>query len=247
LLLTPGNHDISNAIGFHRPLAPLTDNASMVGMYNLEMKPAEPITAQNYDFVKNKIHYAVDMGGVHLLFVSAWPDSSERVWMEQDLKKYPDNQPAFIFTHSFPNVEARFFQNPKGDHSINATDEFENLVEEMYKDGVNVKGSTQMEQQGLVQFLESHPNIKAYFHGHSNFAEFYNWQNNDNGFSMPCFRADSPMKGKFSAKDETKLSFNVISIDPENRKMTVRECLWNTHPTQTAQQIAWGIEKTISF
>ena len=247
LLVTPGNHDISNAIGFHRPMQPLVDKAAMVGIYNLEMKPVTPKTSSDFDFKKDKIHYSVNMGGIHLMFVSAWPDSAERVWMKEDLQKVSKTTPAFIFTHSDPNPEARFFQNPNGDHSVNATDKFENLVEEFFKDGLNVKDNTLIEQRAFIQFLQAHPNIKAYFHGHTNYSEFYDWKGPDSNFSIPCFRADSPMKGRVSAKDETKLSFNVISIDPENRKMTVRECLWNTNPNEPLKKIEWGIVKTISF
>jgi len=35
LLIVPGNHDMSNAIGFHRPMEPKKDPASMLGIYNL--------------------------------------------------------------------------------------------------------------------------------------------------------------------------------------------------------------------
>ena len=247
LLLTPGNHDISNAIGFHRPMQPLVDKAAMIGIYNLEMKPATPKTSNDFDFKNDKIHYSVNMGGVHFMFVSAWPDSAERVWMEADLKKISKTTPAFVFTHSDPNPEARFFQNPNTDHSINETDKFENLVDETFKDGITVKDNTLIEQRGLIQFLRSHSNIKAYFHGHTNYSEFYDWKGPDSNFTLPCFRADSPMKGRTSAKDETKLSFNVISIDPENKKMTVRECLWNVNPNDPSKKIVWGIERTISF
>ncbi len=38
------------------------------------------------------------------------------------------------------------------------------------------------------------------------------------------------MKGRFSRKDETKLSFQVVTLDPVSRTMTVRECLWNCGP-----------------
>ena len=247
LLLTPGNHDISNAVGFHRPMQPLVDNASMVGMYNLMMKPSVPLTANTFNVQRDKIHYSVNMGGIHLVFVSAWPDSSERVWMQQDLQKVSPTMPVFLFTHSYPEVEARFFQNPNGDHSINANDKFENLVEEKFKDGSSVNDNSIIEQRAFVSFLQSHPNIKAYFHGHTNFAEFYDWAGPDNTIKLPCFRADSPMKGKYSAKDETKLSFNVVSIDTDNKKMTVRECLWNAHPDQTLQNLEWGAMRTISY
>lgn len=247
LLLTPGNHDISNAIGFHRPMKPLRDNTSLVSIYNLVMQPAIDISNKDFDFRKHKIHYSVNMGGIHLIFVSAWPDSSERVWMQKDLQKVAKTMPAFIFTHSDPNPEARFFQNPNGNRSINETDKFENLVEERFKDGRSVKDCTLIEQRAFVRFLQAHPNIKAYFHGHTNYAEYYDWKGPDATISLPCFRADSPMKGRVSAKDETKVSFNVVTIDTENKKMTVRECFWNAHPNERLQKPEWGIVRTISF
>jgi hypothetical protein len=247
LLLTPGNHDISNAIGFHRPMQPKTDNASMVGIYNLTMHPTNPITSDNYDFEKNKIHYSENFGAVHFIFVSAWPDSSERAWMEQDLKLIPANVPAFIFTHADPYSEARFFQNPNGGHLVNATDKFENLVSESFKDGTSVKDSTIEEQKGLASFLVLHPNIKAYFHGHSNYAEYYEWNGPEKNIHLSCFRSDSPMKGKYSSKDETRLSFNIISIDPQKKELTVRECLWNKNPSIENQNVEWGIMHKISY
>lgn len=247
LLLTPGNHDISNAIGFHRPMQPLTDNTSMVDIYNLMLKPAIARTSATFRIEQDRIHYSLDLAGIRLVFVSAWPDSSERAWMEKDLLSIPATTPVFMFTHSDPAPEARFFQNPNGDHSINPSDKFENLVPETFKDGVSVKDSTTIEQRGFVRFLQEHSNIKAYFHGHTNYVEFYDWKGPDNTISLPCFRADSPMKGRLSAKDETKVSFNLISIDPEKRMMTVRECLWNVHPEDPSQKIEWGIKRTISF
>jgi hypothetical protein len=53
------------------------------------------------------------------------------------------------------------------------------------------------------------------------------------------------MKGKFSSKDETKLSFQLISIDTKVMKMTVRECLWNTKPSDPTAKVVFGDSKTI--
>jgi hypothetical protein len=247
LLLTPGNHDISNAIGYHKPMNPKTDNSSLVGIYNLTMHPNSAITPNDFNFEKNKIHYSKNFGGVHFIFVSAWPDSSERIWMEKDLKQIPENTPAFIFTHADPNSEARFFQNPNADHSINSTDKFENLVSETFKDGLSLKDSTILEQRGFLNFLQLHPNIKAYFHGHNNYAEFYEWNGPDKNIHLPCFRSDSPMKGRYSSKDQTKLSFNIISLNTEIKELTVRECFWNAHPLENTQNLEWGMTHTISY
>jgi len=241
LLLTPGNHDISNAVGFHRPMQPLTDKASMIGMYNLMIEPAVLKTENTYDFSTDKIHYSKNIGGIHFIFVDAWPDSAERVWMEKDLRSVSGSTPVFLFTHSMPDVEARFFVNPDGDHSINEKDKFENLVTETFKDGSSVEDKAIMEQKAFAAFIQQHQNIKAYFHGHTNYTEYYNWKGPDQNISLPCFRTDSPMKGRYSAKDETKLAFELISIDTVKKMMTVRECLWNANPAVPTAAVTWGI------
>jgi len=240
LLLTPGNHDISNAIGFHRPMQPLTDKASMIGMYNLMIEPTVLKTEKTYNFSTDKIHYSKNIGGIHFLFVDAWPDSAERVWMEKDLRSVSTSTPVLLFTHSMPDVEARFFVNPNGDHSINEKDKFENLVTETFKDGNSVEEKAIIEQKAFAAFIQQHQNIKAYFHGHTNYTEYYNWTGPDQNISLPCFRADSPMKGRYSAKDETKLAFELITIDTAKKMMTVRECLWNANPA-APNAVVWGI------
>ena len=53
------------------------------------------------------------------------------------------------------------------------------------------------------------------------------------------------MKGNESGKDETRLSFQLVSLDTEARKMTVREVLWNADPKRPA--ITWGESRTIGF
>ena len=98
-----------------------------------------------------------------------------------------------------------------------------------------------MEQKAFAVFIQQHQNIKAYFHGHTNYTEYYNWKGPDQNISLPCFRADSPMKGRYSAKDETKLAFELLTIDTVKKIMTVRECLWNADPTNTNTALAWGI------
>jgi len=64
---------------------------------------------------------------------------------------------------------------------------------------------------------------------------------------LPTFRVDSPMKGKYSSKDERKLSFQLITIDPKSGEMTVRECLWNNDPDNSLKPIQWGDSRTISL
>jgi len=55
------------------------------------------------------------------------------------------------------------------------------------------------------------------------------------------------MKGKYSSKDETKLSFQLITIDPVSKTLTVRQCLWNTDPTHPDKPPVWGDSSTIQL
>lgn len=97
LWVMPGNHDMSNAIGFHRPMSPKKDPASMIGIYNL-MFPDKPINV--FDSSIHRIHYSRDLAGVHFIFLSLYPDSADRVWMEKDLKSVKATTPVLLFAHS---------------------------------------------------------------------------------------------------------------------------------------------------
>jgi Calcineurin-like phosphoesterase len=235
LFVVPGNHDMSNAIGFHKPMKPLKDPASMIGIYNL-MFPKNHV--DSFDSSLTRIHYSRDIKGVHFIFLSLYPDSAERVWMEYDLKKVSKITPVFLFAHSIPDVEPRFFQNPNGLHDINEEDKFENLVPESYKDGKDVKGLTVIEQNGFSEFIQKHSNIKVYFHGHENFTEYYQYAGPNNNIDLTCIRTDSPMKGKLSAKDEKKLAFELVSINANHSLLKVSEILWNA--SESNNQIKWG-------
>jgi predicted MPP superfamily phosphohydrolase len=250
LFVVPGNHDISNAIGYHKEMKPLTDPTSMVKIYNLMLKPKTPLTNAQYNYKTYKVNYSRNIQGIHLMFITLWPDSAERVWMQHDLDTVAKTTPVMIFTHDQPTCEAKHFVNPKSGHTINTEDKFENLTTEYYKDaikGKGDKGSTDIEQRGWVAFLKQHPNIKAYFHGNSNWNEFYTYTGPDNDVSLNTFRVDSPMKGKYSSKDETLLSFQLISLDTKSQTLTVRECLWNTKPQDKNQQVVFGKSATVSL
>jgi hypothetical protein len=247
LYITPGNHDISNAIGHFKPMFPRKDNTIMVELYNSMLLPSTKKTSETYNYATDKIHYSSTINGIHFVFINLWPDAVERAWMEQDLAATDPSLPVLIFTHATPDVESKFFINPNGDHSINAVDQFENLLSDTFKDGSNNNSKSLIEQSEFEAFIKKHPSIKAYFHGHSNYAQFYNWEGPNKSIQLPCFRSDSPMKGKFSADDETKLSFQLISINTHSKQLTVRECLWNTEPSLTNAPIVWGQTKTISL
>jgi hypothetical protein len=245
LWLLPGNHDVSDAIGFHRPMKPKRDASSMAGIYNYMLHPAVARTKESYDYNRDKVHYKKDIGGVHMLFLNLWPDSSERAWMDKDLDTLKPGTPVLLFAHSIPDVEARFFTNPNRGHAIDST-RFENLLPEWFHDGASVGIPALDEQRGFVAWLKKHPSVRAYFHGHNNNNEFYQWHGPDNDISLPCFRVDSPMKGKYSAHDETLLSFQLLTIDPFTQTITVRECLWNSVPSD-ASVLKWGDTTTLSL
>ncbi|MDB5140329.1 MAG: hypothetical protein JWR12_2245 [Mucilaginibacter sp.] len=250
LLLAPGNHDISNAIGYPKPMNPKTDPTAMVKIYNLMLKPAHPKTNANYNYSTDKINYSKNIHGIHFVFITLWPDSAERIWMQKDLDTVADKMPVIVFCHDQPTCEAKHFTNPLPPHNMTAQNKFENLTAEQYKEGLTAAGddgSTDIEQRGWVKFLKAHPNIKAYFHGNSNWNEFYVYKGPDNDVALNTFRVDSPMKGKYSSKDETKLSFQLISLDPASETLTTRECLWNTDPANPSSNIVFGAVKTVSL
>jgi hypothetical protein len=246
VLIAPGNHDISDAIGHYKIMRPLTDPTSMVSIYNLMLRPATPMTNDRYDYRHDKINYSRDIGGIHFMFITLWPDSAERIWMATNLVNVSPQTPVVIFTHDQPECEAKHFINPAQQHAMNAETKFENLTGEIYKDGKTSAGNiTTIEQRGWVSFLKQHPNIKAYFHGNSNFNQFYVYRGPDNDVALNTFRVDSPMKGDISSKDETKLSFQLISLDTSNKTLTVRECFWNKDPQNKDQPLTFGESKTI--
>lgn len=245
IFLAPGNHDVTNAIGYYKTMAPLTDSSSMVNIYNMMMPSQRP--AGKYNYANERIHYSRDISGIHFMFVNMWPDSAERVWMDSDLKNVSSTTPVVIFTHDQPAVESKHFTNPNGTHNINSTDKFENLLLEWFKDGKTTSASSTIEQKAFATYIKSHSNIVAYFHGNDNANEFYTYTGPDNNISLNTFRVDSPMKGNYSGSDETKLSFQLISIDTKNMTMTVRECLWNTTPSLPSTPVVFGTSKTISL
>jgi hypothetical protein len=253
-LLLAGNHDVSDAIGFYRNMQPATDATSMAGIYNLMLHPTTSLTASSFRYPEDKINYSRTIGGIAFLFVNIWPDSANRVWMSNELARIDSRTPVIIVCHDPPDADAAHFTNPHGNHDINGKDRFENLLEERSKDiqdttaGADGKPQNDsIEQLGFVAFLKAHPNIKAYFHGHNNWNQFYTYTGPNGDVSLPTFRVDSPMKGKYSSKDETRLSFQLITIDPASKILTVRECRWNTDPTHPDKPPVWGDSLTLQL
>jgi predicted MPP superfamily phosphohydrolase len=245
--VVPGNHDVSNAVGFYKPMQPLIDKSALVGEYNLMMAPARPRTTSSYNYAKDRVLFSRTLGGVHFVFITVWPDSTARAWLENDLRSVDRSTPVIVFTHDQPEAQAKHFTNPNGAHDINETDRFENLLTDRLADGTTIDAPTVMEQRELERFLTRHLNIRAYFHGNSNWNEFYDWAGPEHRAGLAVFRADSPMKGAVSGSDETRLSFQVATIDTSTQMLTVRECLWNVSPADPAAPLSWGESRTISL
>lgn len=245
LWLVPGNHDVSNAIGWTGPMVPEQDATTLSEIYNRMLSPAIQRTKDDYSYAKDKIRYTRDVAGAHCVFLTVWPDWMTREWMEVELRKVPATTPVFIFCHDPPEAAANHFTNPNGTRDINAKDKFENILDEVYRSGKTTADKTIVEQQGLALFLKAHPNIVAFFHGHINRTEFYRWKGPDGDLDLATFRADSPMKGAVSGPDERKLAFNVVTFDVAQQKLTAREYLWNASGEASAP--SWGESKTVSI
>lgn len=236
-----GNHDASNAIGYIKPLFPSTDATSMAQLYNRMIQPSVKRTAATYNYTTDKVHFSRDIRGVHFSFLNIWPDSAERVWLDADLRRAAAAAPVILFAHVPPDGDPKLFTNPLGNHGMNTIDKFENLLGERLKDAVGSPTAT-IEARAFAGFVKNHPRIAAYFHGHNNSNEFYTFTGPDSTVALHTFRVDSPMKGKVSARNEGKLSFQVVAIDPRTARMTVREFRWNTR-----RDAAWGASTTVSI
>ena len=239
LYVLPGNHDVSNAIGYFQPMYPLTDASAMAGIYNLMFYPKIPMTAEKYNYAADKMNLSVERFNVCFFFVNIWPGTAERQWMATRLSELPPGTPALIFAHDPPDIPASHLTNPTPPHDINSIAQFSNMIPEMPASD----GSAIDVQRGFSLFVAAHPNIKAYFHGHSNYTEFYVFTGPDDNIHLHTFRADSPMKGRYSANDQSLLSFIVASIDLSTLQMTVRECFW----ARGDRRIEWGQSKTINL
>ena len=125
----------------------------------------------------------------------------------------------------------------------------ENVVPDICADGTTTAVPTTIEQRALVAFLKAHRNIVGYFHGNANWNEYYTWKGPDGDIALNVFRADSPMKGRDSGKDETKLSFQVVTFDVGAQALTARECRWNAQGRDDGDTtpVTWGDSRTVSL
>ncbi|MBB6502707.1 metallophosphoesterase family protein [Pedobacter cryoconitis] len=247
LFVVPGNHDVSNSIGFYGMMSPLTDASSMANIYNLMLNAPVAKTAATFNYNTDRINYSREIAGVHFCFIQMWPDSAVRIWLNKDLQNVAGSTPVIIVAHDQPAVVSNHFTNPNGTFSINPVDKFDNVLDEHFKDGKVPTVTANIEQRAFAAFLKLHPNIKAYLHGHVHESKFYVWNGPDNDLNLNAVSADSPMKGLISANDETKLSFQFGAIDPKTMTMTIRECFWNVNPSAPAEPVKWGNMVTIKL
>jgi len=243
LLIAPGNHDVSDAIGQKSIPADSLDVTAMVEIYNRMMNPAVPKTTETYNYNTDKVNYIKMVGDIQFVFVNMWPDAEGRQWISDNMDV---NKPAFIFTHDQPEVEAKHFTDPSwASGSFNFNNGFEYELSQKASQPSS-SGSTEAEQRELAAFISANPNIKAYFHGNDHINGFYTFTGPDNNISLPVFRVDSPMKGIASINDETKLTFQIVTINRNTKQITDRNCLWNTTADANAP-IVFGDSITISY
>lgn len=272
VFLSPGNHDVNDAIGMAGKIAATNvDATAFVQIYNrmAQYSGKAPIDnsafASPANYTNLQINYSIDIGNVHFMFVNLWPDKAIQQWMNADLAKVPASTPVFVFSHAPLNMaatETEIFGNPSSPTSTAAADIPFSLAGSnspaSYKDMNAAK-------QDVAQWLMSHPNVRAFFSGHDNFNGSTLWNGQDpagnlidpldstwNGVQL--FRVDSPMKGDFSGTsstngigDETMLSFQVYTLDTSSGSLTEREYLWNNTADADTSGAWSGQSVTISL
>jgi|GEM_PF-390243 len=240
MIVATGNHDASNAIGYVPALTPRTDTAAMAGLLRL-IDPVQYAQRPPFDYTRDRIHYVRRLDGVALMVLHIWPDSAERAWMEQELSSIPDSVPVLLFAHDPPMVDISHFTAPGGGPP--GTGGFQALLTEQWQGaplpGARFEGSPTLE--GFRELVRRHRNVRAYFHGHQNWTEFHALREADGTALLPAFRVDSPLKGRDSATDDTKLSFLVVTLDAARQRLTVREYRWD-HVSAASR---WGPQATI--
>lgn len=82
MYLVPGNHDISNAIGYSKVLSPEKDASSAAGIFNRMMRPAVERTAETFNYQTDKVHYSFVKDG-YGLFLWECTDAYMRQWFDQ--------------------------------------------------------------------------------------------------------------------------------------------------------------------
>ena len=193
-LVVPGNHEASNAVGFYKPMTPPIDKTSMVEIYNRMMLPAAPKTAASYTTPATACCIRTRRRPA-LRFIRSGRTRPSRRWLEHDLARVDRSTPVVLFVHDQPEAHAKHFTNPNAPHDINATDKFENLLADTSP--TDRRSSRRRSPSSATSSVpRTHRNITAYFHGNSNWNEFYEWTGPSQTLGLHMFRVDSPMKGQ---------------------------------------------------
>ncbi len=252
-LLSPGNHDISNAIGQRYIIPANIDDTSMRQMLSVATG-SPPLAAGTIDqayftatnasgaFI-NKPNYSLNIGGVHFISISAWPDTGSRKWIDADLAAVPLTTPVMIFTHCYPDADPTLLSPPLTTSpystvagpptTAGAVNDNEAVISDVIDQSEYASDtSSNVEQAAMTTWIKTHPNIVAYFHGHTNYNEMYEYNGPNKDIALNCFRIDSPMKGALSATSgkESLLSFDIATLDTTTGRMTVREIRWYPTP-----------------
>ncbi len=233
VFLSPGNHDVNDAIGMTGKISPANvDATSFVKIYN-RMTPYSsqaPITTNvfanpaNYTNVNLRVNYSFNAGGVHVQCVNMFPDKNILNWMSADLANVPASTPVFLFCHVPLNMaatETKVFGSPTNTSSSAGADIPLTLS------GVDSPTSyvdMNAAKQYVADWLVAHPNVRALFSGHDNFNGATNWNGQDPNNNIiaardaawagvTLFRVDSPMKGDISGVSSTSGSLTGIGME----------------------------------
>jgi len=223
VFLSPGNHDVSDAIGMIGKIATGDrDATSFVQIYN-RMTPysgKSPIATSvftnpaDYTNVNLQVNYSFDVGGTHVMCVNLFPDKNILNWMTADLANVAASTPVLLFCHAPLNMaagETKVFGNPSTTSSSAAGDiPFALTGTDSSTSYVDMNAA----KQYVADWLIAHPSVRALFSGHDNFNGATNWNGQDPNNNLiatrdaawpgvELFRVDSPMKGDYSGVSAT--------------------------------------------
>jgi DNA repair exonuclease SbcCD nuclease subunit len=233
VFLSPGNHDVSDAIGMNGKVTGANvDATSFVQIYN-RMTPYSgkaAITTNvfanpgNYTNVNLQVNYSFNIGGVHVQCVNMFPDKNVQQWMSADLTNVPATTPVFLFCHVPLNMaasETKVFGTPTNTSSSAGADIPFTLSG---TDSPTSYADMNAAKQSVADWLVAHPNVRALFSGHDNFNGATNWKGQDANNNLiaardsawsgtTLFRVDSPMKGDVSGVSSTSGSLTGIGME----------------------------------
>jgi len=69
------------------------------------MTSSRPKTTATYNYSSDRVLYSHTLGGIHFVFITIWPDSVVRAWLENDIKQVDRSTPVVLFTHDQPEAQ----------------------------------------------------------------------------------------------------------------------------------------------